>query len=250
MTESEGQTTTTKMTIWNGFCKTPALHTKRFKRRGGFSGTDINPQYRVQKLTETFGPQGFKWGFDIVERWTQSFKDEDYVFIRLNLWYKVGDVLCRTGDQIGGTAADFSPDESYKMAITDALGKCASHLGLGADIYLGQFDGKYSEPAPAPALGVTQTSYSADVLETKIVPFGKHKGRKFAEMDTEELTSYCQWIKSEMAKDPDKPKNKQTEEFLEDARIVFKSRTEKQTKPNRLKDIIESGPDEGDRYEV
>ena len=47
---------------------TPKEAQKSFNN-GRFSGTDINPMWRIKKLTEVFGPAGFGW-------WTQNVRYE------------------------------------------------------------------------------------------------------------------------------------------------------------------------------
>ena len=150
---------TDNLRIWNRFCRTEASATKNFNK-GGFAGTDINPTYRVRCLTELFGPQGTGWGWTIQSRWREvwpsRYKDGgqwiDYdancAFVELSLWY-----LDEQGQrhecspQIGGTECDLAPDEVWKMSITDAIGKCCVALGIAADVYMGQFDGKYHSAA-------------------------------------------------------------------------------------------------------
>lgn len=154
---------------WLKLCKTDPNHTKPFRKAGGFSGTDISPAYRIQRLTEEFGPCGQGWGYAIHERWRETFPvkrknakgdyestDKDFVFVQLSLWWTDGEDRYETGPQIGGTECTEAPDEAYKMAVTDALGKCALLLGVAADVYLGFFDGsKYQrqhnrDEAPRP----------------------------------------------------------------------------------------------------
>jgi len=143
--------------IWDQFCRTPADATKQFNK-GGWSGTDINPAYRLKCLTELFGPQGTGWGWTIHERWREAWPSrvkvggqwEDYsaecAFVCLSLWYFDEDgVRHECSPQIGGTECDLAPDEVWKMSITDAIGKCCLALGIAADVYLGQFDSKYRE---------------------------------------------------------------------------------------------------------
>lgn len=143
--------------VWNQFCKTPKEATKEFKK-GGWHGTDINPAYRLRCLTELFGPQGTGWGWTIHERWRETWPSrvkvgerwEDYeaacAFVSLSLWYVDADGERREcSPQIGGTECDLAPDEVWKMSITDAIGKCCLALGIAADVYMGQFDGKYRD---------------------------------------------------------------------------------------------------------
>jgi len=134
-------------TIWKRLFKTDSRFTKEFRRAGGFSGTDINPTYRMAVMTEEFGPCGLGWGWNIEDRWSEQFGDRCYAFVQCSIWYKLDygseEVICTTGSQIGGTEYGRTPDEAYKMAVTDAIGKCMTSLGLSADIYMQQYDSKY-----------------------------------------------------------------------------------------------------------
>lgn len=153
--------------IWNKVCETPPDRTQKFSySAGGKQFNDVNPQYRVEKLTETFGPCGLGWGYEIMDKWREDFGGVTCVFVMLRIWYydKEAKQTCFTGAQIGGTAIQYSPDESWKMSITDALGKCAALLGVAADIYLGTFDTKYRDKATSqPASGQVEARAAAPV---------------------------------------------------------------------------------------
>ena len=126
------------MKIWDSFKNTNPKYTKKFKRSGGFSGTDISPTWRQMLMTQQFGPCGQGWGWVVERTWHEN----GCVFAQVNLWTRIDDGKKGfTGAHIGGTKTGTrSDDESYKMAITDAFGKCCASLGVGADIYTGQFD--------------------------------------------------------------------------------------------------------------
>ena len=136
--------------IWKELSPVAAGAAKKFKRAGGFSGTDINPQWRMKRMTEVFGPVGLGWGYEIEDRWSETITQGDgqvtIAYVQLRAWWVDlngdGEKGNRryTGSQIGGTSMKRTPDESYKMAITDALGKCLAQLGLAAEVYLGEFD--------------------------------------------------------------------------------------------------------------
>ena len=144
------------LTLWNTLKRTDPRATKPFTRSGGFRGTQIDPAWRLERMTEVFGPVGRGWGYEQVE-WTIV---ERMVFVCVKLWYRdpaSGEVLW-TGPQWGGTeivrrrrdGAEAPDDECFKMSVTDALGKCMLQIGLAADIYLGQFDdSKYREESEA-----------------------------------------------------------------------------------------------------
>jgi hypothetical protein len=145
---------------------------KGFTRGGGFTGTDINPTWRMERMTEVFGPVGWGWGYEVVKRWSETFKtvkkgEIPIVFTTVRCWYvpineepywpKNEDGISDrrnppinalwTGEQDGGTeVTDRGTDEVYKQAITDAYGKACAQVGLGAAIYRGKWDdSKYKE---------------------------------------------------------------------------------------------------------
>ena len=188
--------------IWQSLSTTDKAYTKDFKRSGGFSGTDINAQWRLMRLTEVFGPVGIGWGYEIVERWREDIGGEAYHFVTVRMWYLYEGEKYHTGEQIGGTHAKFAPDEGYKMAVTDAIGKCASQLGLGADVYLGQFDGKYSRPeapregkteAPASKPNGTSTQLAKPASWQEVeIHFGKKKGTRLGDMEANDIGWWCE----------------------------------------------------------
>jgi len=129
--------------IWSDWSTdTPKEALKQFNRKG-FRGTAIDPTYRFERLTQLFGPNGQGWGFHISKQWREDFEGVPVVFVQGFLWYldpKDGK-RCETSEQIGGTVAIRTPDEAYKMSITDATTKCCQLLGLAADVYKGSQDG-------------------------------------------------------------------------------------------------------------
>ena len=137
--------------IWNKVCRPPATALKQIKG-GRLSGmTDISPQWRYKAMTEVFGPCGLGWSYEIVKTWTdQGPAGELMVFAHVHLNVK-GYTYPIPG--VGGsaliakeTAGLRANDEAYKMAITDALSVAMKQLGVGADIYMGMWDGsKYKD---------------------------------------------------------------------------------------------------------
>jgi hypothetical protein len=142
--------------LWNRLKRTDPRATKPFTRSGGFRGTQIDPAWRLQMMTEAFGPVGQGWGYDQLE-WTVQ---DRMVFTCVRVWYRdpeTGEKYV-TGPQWGGTelmrrrrdGTEEPNDEAFKMSVTDALGKCLLQLGLAADVYLGLFDdSKYREESEA-----------------------------------------------------------------------------------------------------
>jgi hypothetical protein len=143
------------MRLWRRLQRTDPKHTKPFTRPGGFRGTQIDPTWRMQTMTEVFGPVGQGWGWEQLD-WTLA---ERMVFICVRVWYRDPDsgAMAWTGPQWGGTTMvrrrsglDELDDECFKMSMTDAVGKCLVQIGLAADVHLGQFDdSKYREESEA-----------------------------------------------------------------------------------------------------
>lgn len=114
--------------------------------------TDINPVWRIKKLTEEFGPCGIGWWTKVTDRWTETVGDETCAFVDLELYIKVGDEWSKPITGSGGSklatkerSGIYVSDECYKMAETDALSVACKKLGIGADVYFSADRTKYSQ---------------------------------------------------------------------------------------------------------
>lgn len=127
---------------------------KREIQGGKLKGfTDINPMWRIKKLTEMFGPCGIGWKAPIVDKWTEpGAKGEIIANIKINLIYfdKDSKKWAEPIEGCGGSmlvstekGALTSNDEAYKMAYTDALSVACKMLGIGADVYFDKDRTKY-----------------------------------------------------------------------------------------------------------
>ena len=145
------------MKIYEGHREAPkeALKTLQAGRLKGMS--DINPQWRIEALTETYGLYGVGW---FVQIKGDEFVDlpetqEKMIFLTLELYvrdWSIPDEYKWFGPAIG-IGGDYvivrdkngvhGNDEAYAMAMTDALGKAAKLFGIANDIYRGKFDSKY-----------------------------------------------------------------------------------------------------------
>lgn len=146
----------TNLAIWDKLGRTDPKHTKPFQRAGGFKGTAIKPIYLDQKMTETFGPCGTGWGYSVPQfQLVNGPEGEVAVFCWLTVWYRTEDGVL--SEPIPGVGGDFvvrknkygtsTDDEAFKKAATDAMGNALKHLGMSADVHMGQFDGsKYAQP--------------------------------------------------------------------------------------------------------
>lgn len=126
--------------------------------------TDINPMWRIKRLTEMFGPCGIGWWYEIVNE--QIVNDEitkqRAAFVDILLFYRDPD----TGEAshgIPGTGGasfvanekngPYLSDECFKMALSDALSVAAKAIGVAADVYFERDKTKYtgtSEATEAP----------------------------------------------------------------------------------------------------
>lgn len=125
---------------------------------GRFSGTDINPMWRIKTLTEEYGECGFGWYTEIKRSWQEQSPDtsEIMVFCEVALYVKRGDNWSRPIIGVGGNTFVAATkrglqasDEAYKMAYTDALGIACKALGIGANVWWEQSDSKYTARAEA-----------------------------------------------------------------------------------------------------
>jgi hypothetical protein len=141
---------------WDQWSQPPAIALKPFKN-GTFSGTDINPMWRIKVLTQTYGEVGFGWYFTIDKQWMETCHKSDTMkcFVIVSLYVKQDDEWSKPiqgtgGNEFSGTvkekkdyktdkvtrpAYQKTSDECYKMATTDALGSACKCLGIGAAIY-------------------------------------------------------------------------------------------------------------------
>lgn len=115
--------------------------------------TDINPMWRIKKLTEVFGICGIGWKAPIKEvREIKGAYDEIVVSMRIELQVCVEGCWSDPIEGIGGSMlvntekGDLvTNDEAYKMAYTDALSVACKMIGIGADVYYEKDSTKYTE---------------------------------------------------------------------------------------------------------
>lgn len=104
--------------------------------------TDVNPMWRIKQLTEIFGPSGFGWYTDLVDRWQEAYGNEVAVFVKIHLFVNLEGQWSQPIVGIGGSKiavkerdGAYFTDEGWKMAYTDALSVACKALGMAADIY-------------------------------------------------------------------------------------------------------------------
>lgn len=115
--------------------------------------TDINPMWRIKKLTEMFGPCGIGWYYRTIRKWTETAGDETAAFVDIEMYIKNGEdwsmPICGTGGSMMASKEKSGvhvSDECYKMATTDAISVACKQLGIGADVYWNADRTKYDLP--------------------------------------------------------------------------------------------------------
>ena len=127
-------------------CEVPkdALKEIRAGRLRGMS--DVNPMWRMKRMTEIFGPVGFGWKYSIDRFWTEVYGEEVKCFCTVSLYVRDPQTK-EWSEAIPGTGGSaivakeskgtYVNDEGYKMALTDALSIAMKPLGIGANIWYG-----------------------------------------------------------------------------------------------------------------
>lgn len=107
--------------------------------------SDVNPMFRIKRITEIFGPCGFGWKYEIVSQKFETQGQEVKCFMQINLYVKMDDKWSEPIPGVGGSDfvsreknGLFVNDECEKMALTDALSVAMKALGVAADVYWGK----------------------------------------------------------------------------------------------------------------
>ncbi|MFR6365478.1 hypothetical protein [Gallintestinimicrobium sp.] len=78
------------MTIYDA-CRSVPESAKKAITAGRLKGkTDINPMWRIKRLTEQFGPCGIGWYYKPVRKWLETHGDEIAAFVDIELYVKIG----------------------------------------------------------------------------------------------------------------------------------------------------------------
>ena len=157
--------------IYNFAREVPASALKRITggRLNGF--TDVNPVFRIKRMTELFGVCGLGWYYEITKQWTETYGDEVKCFCNINLYIKDGDswsapIMGTGGSTIVevGSRGKYVSDEGYKMALTDALSVAMKSLGMAADVYFAK-DGNPANPGDSKYRQVDYTQEAVAAME-------------------------------------------------------------------------------------
>ena len=160
------------MEIWNVLNKTNPNFTKPLPGYGGKKLTTIDPMYQIQMMTEMFGPVGKGWKYNVEYKYQDGliFAEVCVQYCQDHKWYEYGPVCSVQNLSKSNNKLD---DEAPKKAMTDAMTKAFSHLGMSADVFLGKFDdSKYVENL--------EKEFATKIVE---IPKKKQNGKKNIELD-------------------------------------------------------------------
>ena len=159
------------MKIWETLSKTNPEFTKPLPGFGGKKLTTIDPMYQIQMMTDLFGPVGIGWKYKADYKYIDGLVfAEVTIKYFTNEWHEYGPVCSvqNLSKKNGGL-----DDEAPKKAMTDAMTKAFSHLGMSADVFLGKFDdSKYVEDL--------KKEFSTKTIE---IPKEKQNGKKNIRLD-------------------------------------------------------------------
>ena len=171
---------TTKMRIWDSLCKTNPNYTRSVPSSYGKKITSIDPMYQIQMMTDLFGPVGQGWKYTVEYKHIPNEGFFGFIYAEVCIhycihgdWFSYGPVcsvqnLCKKNGTLD--------DEAPKKAMTDAMTKAFSHLGMSADVFLGKFDdSKYVQEV------------KKEFSKPQVKAFPKTNGKKNIKLDMEEL---------------------------------------------------------------
>ena len=162
--------------------------------------TDINPMWRIKRLTEMFGACGVGWWYEITDKRIVSdeLTHQKAAFVDILLFYADPD-SGKDSHGIPGTGGSsfvaqetkgaYLSDECFKMALTDAISVAAKALGIGADVYFDKDRTKYTgqeEEKP-------KTVNTVEEAAAFVITFGKYNGRTLGDLFHNDV-GYVEWL--------------------------------------------------------
>lgn len=135
---------TGNLKIWEAHADIDPKFTKPITGKA-YRGTSPNPQYVIRCLTDLFGPVGIGFGWNVIAEDFTKLGEETLHWCRISFWHTD---RANTFESYGQTKAAYPTstgkfmvdEDAPKKSLTDAIIKAASHIGIGANIFLGRWD--------------------------------------------------------------------------------------------------------------
>lgn len=210
--------------------------------------TDVNPMWRIKKLTEQFGPCGFGWYPETLGQWLEHGADGEVTAnVRIHLYVKMNEEWSKPIEGIGGAmfiskekGGLYTDDDAYKKAYTDAISVACKALGVAADVYWDKDPTKYTEKQqynenkpknepktdkkPQSVKPLTKSEligiYGLESPDETIQWFERKAGKSLAEFDAEE-TAAARAILDKKKQERDAEKRKKGLRMIDDQDIPF-----------------------------
>ena len=144
------------MIIYNQLKEVPQEAQKKITGGRLVGMTDIKPMWRIEKLTEVFGPVGIGWYTKTLKKELLAGANNEMIavvdielYVNYRIPLRLEEDLWSVGIEGSGGSSyisnekkgQYTNDECFKMAYTDALSVACKSLGMGANVYWG--DSKY-----------------------------------------------------------------------------------------------------------
>ncbi len=171
--------------------------------------TDINPMWRIKKLTELYGPCGTGWYTEPIKEEIRELKSGEVVYlIDINLYVKNGEEWSKPIFGTGGSMLYqvergnlVANDEGKKMAYTDAISVACKALGFAADVYFerdtsSKYDVQPSVPQENSAQSIADyrkanTDYCSVIAKAKNISAAEVYEKAFKEAGSEDAKEIC-----------------------------------------------------------
>ena len=179
-------------------CEVPQDALKKIQA-GRLKGmSDVNPMWRMKRMTEIFGPCGFGWKYVIEKQWLEQYGEEVKCFCNVLLYVRDPETK-EWSEPIPGNGGSsmvskerngaYVNDEGYKMALTDALSIAMKPLGIGGNIWYGpKAEGhneskyeEYTQPqqnGQQPANSTAQVAFTGAQLQQALAEMNAVKSRQ------------------------------------------------------------------------
>lgn len=153
--------------------------------------TDINPMWRIEKLTEQFGPCGIGWKYVITDKRLEAGANgEISAFVDIDLYFKYEGTWSEAIPGTGGSAfvasernGLYTSDECFKMALTDAISVACKALGFGANVYWEAGSSKYDVTDDVPPASNLKVKVNTKATPEQIEALSSvYKGEKLEQL--------------------------------------------------------------------
>jgi hypothetical protein len=108
----------------------------------------IDPTWRMLAMTQEYGPVAEGWQYKITDLSYQQVADQMMVVVEVGVQVKVNKNWSTSVPGVGTAMlvrktgkGPYVDDDALKKALSDALSVCFKAFGVGADVYMGLFDG-------------------------------------------------------------------------------------------------------------